>query len=395
MTTVRPVGTTCPGCGANVGAASRFCADCGAALGRRCPECGEPADAAKRFCANCGAALAREAGTPAPDAPEGEHKPVTVLFCDIVGSTSIAERIGAEAMHSLLSRYSDMALEELRFYGGTIDRFMGDGFMALIGVPTAYEDHARRAVLAALALRGRLLRDLTPPGLEPVEVRMGLNSGSVVVGSLGDDPEGDLAAIGDTINVAARLQSIAAPGTILISDATARQVVGYVRCERIGPVAIRGRAETAVAHRVLGLGPRRSALEGLGSPPRGRFVGRERQLTALQELVAEAASGRGQVVGVVAEPGMGKSRIVAELRRSLAAERLTVLEGRCLSYGSAVPYVPLADIVRANCGIADGDAPAEVEAKAAFGLTELGIDPGRPRAAAAADDGAPRRRSAR
>ncbi len=370
------MGATCPACGADADAASRFCADCGAPLGRRCPACGEPAGAAKRFCTGCGGALAQGPGPPAPDASEGEHKPVTVLFCDIVGSTSIAELIGAEAMHALLSRYSDLALEELRFYGGTIDRFMGDGFMALIGVPTAHEDHARRAVLAALALRRRLLRDLTPPGLDPVEVRMGLNSGSVVVGSLGDDPEGDHTAIGDTINVAARLQSVAEPGTILISDATARQVVGYVRCERIGPLAIRGRAEAVVAHRVLGLGPRRSALEGLGSPPRGRFVGRERQLTALQELVAEAASGRGQVVGIVAEPGMGKSRIVAELRRSLAAERLTVLEGRCLSYGSAVPYVPLADIVRANCGIADGDSPAEVETKTAYGLAELGIDPG-------------------
>ncbi len=376
---MRLVSVTCSGCGADADAASRFCADCGAALGRRCPACGEPADAGKRFCANCGGALTREAGTPATDASEGEHKPVTVLFCDIVGSTSIAERIGAEAMHALLSRYSDLALEELRYYGGTIDRFMGDGFMALIGVPSAHEDHARRAVLAALALRRRLLRDLTPPGLDPVEVRMGLNSGSVVVGCLGDDPEGDHTAIGDTINVAARLESIAEPGTILISDATARQVVGYVRCERVGPVAIRGRAEAVVAHRVLGLGPRRSALEGLGSPPRGRFVGRERQLTALQELVTEAASGRGQVVGVVAEPGMGKSRIVVELRRSLAAERLTVLEGRCLSYGSAVPYIPLTDIVRANCGITDGDSPAEVEGKIAFGLAELGIDPG-PRA---------------
>jgi class 3 adenylate cyclase/tetratricopeptide (TPR) repeat protein len=379
VATVRLVSATCAGCGAHVDAASRFCADCGTALGRRCPACGEPADAAKRFCANCGGALAQEVESPAPDAAEGEHKPVTVLFCDIVGSTSIAERIGAEAMHALLSRYSDLALEELRFYGGTIDRFMGDGFMALMGVPTTHEDHARRAVLAALALRRRFLRDLTSPGVEAVEVRMGLNSGSVVVGSLGDDPEGDHAAIGDTINVAARLQSIAEPGTILMSDATARQVMGYVRWEPIGPVAIRGRAGAVVAHRVLGLGPRRSPLEGLGSRPIGRFVGRERQLTALQELVGEAASGRGQVVGVVAEPGMGKSRIVAELRRSLAAERLTVLEGRCLSYGSAVPYVPLTDIVRANCGIADGDAPAEVEAKITFGLAELGIDPG-PRA---------------
>jgi class 3 adenylate cyclase/tetratricopeptide (TPR) repeat protein len=370
------VSVTCAGCGADAGASSRFCADCGAALGRRCPECGEHADAGKRFCAGCGGALANTPGAPATDAPEGEHKPVTVLFCDIVGSTSIAERIGAEAMHALLSRYSDLALAELRYYGGTIDRFMGDGFMALIGVPTAHEDHARRAVLAALAVRRRLLRDLTLPGLEPVEVRMGLNSGSVVVGSLGKDPEGDHTAIGDTINVAARLESIAEPGTILISDATARQVVGYVRCEPVGPVTIRGRAEPVVAHRVLGLGTRRSALEGLGSRPMGRFVGRERQLAALQELVAEAASGRGQVVGVVAEPGMGKSRILAELRRSLAAERLTVLEGRCLSYGSAVPYIPLTDIVRANCGIADGDSPADVEAKISFGLAELEIDPG-------------------
>jgi class 3 adenylate cyclase/tetratricopeptide (TPR) repeat protein len=316
---------------------------------------------------------------PADDAREGEYKPVTVLFCDIVGSTSIAERIGAEAMYALLSRYSDLALEELRFYGGTIDRFMGDGFMALMGVPTAYEDHARRAVLAALALRRRLLRDLTPPGLDPVEVRMGINSGSVVVGGLGANSQGDPEAIGDTINVAARLQSSAEPGTILISDATARQVVGYVRCERLGPAPIRGRAEPVVVHRVMGLGPRRSALEGLSSRPIGRFVGRERQLTALRELVAEAASGHGQVVGVVGEPGMGKSRIVAELRRSLAGERLTVLEGRCLSYGSTVPYVPLTDIVRANCGISDGDPPTEVEAKITYGLAELGIDPG-PRA---------------
>jgi class 3 adenylate cyclase/tetratricopeptide (TPR) repeat protein len=370
------VSAKCPGCGADAEAASQFCPDCGVALGRRCPECDERVEPGQRFCASCGSALDRDAPAPADDAPEGENKPVTVLFCDIVGSTSIAERIGAEAMHALLSRYSDMALEELRFYGGTINRFMGDGFMALIGVPTAHEDHARRAVLAALALRSRLLRDLTPPGLDPVEVRMGLNSGSVVVGNLGADPDGDHTAIGDTINVAARLQSAAEPGTIVISDATARQVEGYVRHEEIGPIAIRGRTEPVVGYRVLGLGTRRSPLEGLRSPHGGRFVGRERQLAALQELMGEAASGRGQVVGIVAEPGMGKSRIVAELRRSLAAERLTVLEGRCLSYGSTVPYVPLADIVRANCGIADGDLPAEVAAKAAFGLVELGLDPG-------------------
>ena len=364
----------CPGCDVETAEGTRFCEDCGAALPLACPSCGAEATPGKRFCRVCGAGLSADVREPEDSAGDGEHKPVTVLFCDIVGSTGIAERIGAEAMHELLSRFSDLANDEVSRYGGTISTFMGDGFMALFGVPVAHEDHARRAALAALSLRRRLADELAAAASQPLEVRIGINSGQVVVGSLAGGPDAEVTAIGDTINVAARLERLAEPGTILMSGATARVVSGYVRSEPVGEVEVRGRRAAVTTHRLLGHGSRRSPLEGTGSRPLGRFVGRERQLATLRDLVAEAASGQGQIVGVVADPGMGKSRIVTELRRVLADERLTVLEGRCLSYGASIPYVPIVDILRANFGITDADQPSQVEAKVSLGLAELGID---------------------
>lgn len=267
---------------------------------------------------------------------EGERKQVTVLCCDIVGSTALAERVGAEAMHDLLNRFFEMALVEVHRYGGTINKFLGDGFLALVGVPSAYEDHARRAVLAALAVQRRLRDEWSErEGLpRPVRARIGVNSGMVVVGSLGDDLEADYTAIGDTTNVAARLEALAEPGGILIGDSTARLVAGYLALEPLGPLEVRGKQKSVVAHRVTGIGPRRSPLDRVAGTP-GRFVGRERQLAALAEALAEARAGEGKVVGVVGDPGMGKTRLVAEFRRSLADERITWLEGRCLSYGSS------------------------------------------------------------
>src|SRR5262249_43063497 len=151
---------------------------------------------------------------------------------------------------------------------------------------------------------------------------------------------------------AARLERLAEPGAILISDSTARFVEGYARCELLGAVEVAGRKEPVIVHRVLGVGRRRSRLEGISFPP-GHFVGRDRQLHALRAILDEASAGRGQVVGVVGDPGMGKSRLVVELRRFLAGEPITVLEGRCLSYGASIPYVPIVDIVRLNCGITE------------------------------------------
>ena len=284
-------------CGSANPDSGRFCEDCGAPLPAACPSCGGRVDRGGRFCGACGSPLEargvprqtepRPADSGSPSLPEGEHKPVTVLFCDIVGSTALAERLGAEAMHELLGRFFGLALEEVERYGGTVNKFLGDGFMALVGVPAAHEDHARRAVLAALGLRERLRRDSTPAGVDAgSEVRMGLDT------RLGRGREhrrraarATTPAIGDTINVAARLQQLAEPGAILVSDATARLVAGYVRLEPLGPVAGpragRGRwSPTGCSGSGRGARP----VDGPSAGARRRFVGRERQLAALEEL---------------------------------------------------------------------------------------------------------------
>jgi class 3 adenylate cyclase/tetratricopeptide (TPR) repeat protein len=302
---------------------------------------------------------------------------VTVLFCDIVGSTALTERLGAEAMHGLLSRFYDLALGEVHRYGGGVSKFLGDGFMALVGAPAAHEDHALRAVLAALGLKRQLAEGAlgTDDPSVRVRVRMGLDSGVVVIGSVGDDPDAGPTAIGETVNVAERLQRLAEPGTILVSDATARLVTGSVRLEPLGPLEVRGKSVPVGAHRVLGVGPGRSPQDGLGSRPLGRFVGRAPLLGALSEALAHAREGRGQVVGIVGEPGMGKSRLITEFRRSLRGERITLTEGRCLSYGNSIPYLPVRDHIRAICGITDADAPGTVSEKLRFSLDEVGLDP--------------------
>ena len=310
-------------------------------------------------------------------APEGERKHVTVLFCDMVGSSALTERLGAEAMHELLGRFHDLARDEVNRYGGRVSRFLGAGFMALMGAPAAHEDHALRAVLAALGLRRRLAEGSLAVDDESVRlrVRMGLDSGLVVIGSIGDDLDAEHAAIGETVNLAERLQHRAEPGTILASDATARLVAGAIRLEPLGPVDVGGGSAPVSAHRVVGVGPARSPQEGLDARPLGRFVGREPPLAALAEAMAHAREGRGQVVGIVGEPGMGKSRLVTELRRSLSGERITLTEGRCLSYGSSTPYLPVRDHIRATCGIMDADAPRTVSDKLRFALEEIGLDP--------------------
>ncbi len=236
---------------------------------------------------------------------------------------------------------------------------------------------------------------------------MSLTTGPVAVGHVGSGPERRATAAGESTSLAAALQQQTEPGTIVISDATARMVTGYVRLEELGRVSVPGTTEPVAAFRVTGVGPRRSPIEGLGARPLSQFVGREREMSTLHDLLAQVATspemdaqrilsrfigrddalaalrgplakveaGHGQVVGIVGEPGIGKSRLLYEFRRSLGAKRLTYLEGRCLSYGTSIPFLPILDLVRANCGIQDGDEPATVAEKVRFGLHEVGLDP--------------------
>ena len=334
---------------------------------RRCPGCGTPVAAGQRFCQECGSRLPDEREEP------GERRILTAIFCDMVGSTGMAERIGEEPMHEVLDRLFQIAGEEVSRFGGAINKHLGDGFLALVGTPVAHEDHALRAVLAALALQERIGREW-PEGSDPrVRVRIGVGTGVVVVGQLGTGSDADLTAIGDTVNVASRLEALAAPGTVLIAGATEEAVHGYVAVEPAGSVSVRGREEPVEVFLATGRGERRSALD---DPSRrvSPLVGRHRQMAALAELLEEAREGRGQVVGIVAEPGMGKSRLVAEFAGSLdGSARLR--EGRCLSYGSTIPFVPIADIVRAQAGIGPAAGSEEAAAALARRLDELGLDP--------------------
>ncbi len=360
----------------------------------RCPRCSTELPANAKFCLECGLPLtspASQEGLASPEAYtprhlaekiltsrpaiEGERKQVTVVFCDLANSTPLAERLGPEGMHAFLNRFFELALAEIHRYEGTVNQFLGDGFMALFGAPIAHEDDARRALMAALAMR-RALRDRASyMSASEVAVRIGINTGPVVVGSIGDNLRMDYTAIGDTTNVAARLQQIAEPGMILVSEATARLVRSDVRLEPVGALSLKGKSEPVNAYRAIALAPRRSALERARERAFARFVGRAEELRELQQRLEVAVAGQGQIVGVVGEAGVGKSRLLYEFRRSLGERDLTFLEGRCRSYATAIPYLPVIDLVRGHCAIVETDTPDTIVQKVRLALLEVGIDP--------------------
>jgi class 3 adenylate cyclase/tetratricopeptide (TPR) repeat protein len=365
----------------------------------RCPNCSTELPDGAKFCLECGRDLRgrSEFASPAAYTPKhlaeriltsraalsGERKQVTVLFCDLANSTSLAERVGPERMHALLNGFFELAMTEVHRYEGTINQFLGDGFMALFGAPLAHEDDARRAALAAFQIRRALKDRASYAGLGPggeLAVRMGLNTGLVVVGSIGDNLRMDYTAVGDTTNVAARLQQAAAPGDILISEATARLVRGEVRLLPTGALTVKGKSEPVSAYKILGLAPRQSAFEHAAERAYGRFVGRERELRRLGELLVRAQAGEGALVSVVGEAGAGKSRLLYEFRRSLGETDVTTLEARCRSHAATIPYLPVLDLVRGQCGLDERDPPDTVTGRVRATLAALGLD---------ADDRAP------
>jgi class 3 adenylate cyclase/tetratricopeptide (TPR) repeat protein len=396
----------CPQCHFESPPGMKFCGQCGARLGvPPCSQCGAENPPGFKFCGECGSPLASEGPTalrdpaPVPQRPplqdytpphlaehvfqsrsalEGERKQVTVLFCDLVGSTALAERVGPETMHLLLNRFFELALGEVHRYEGTINQFLGDGFMALFGAPIAHEDHARRAVLAALGLQKALAErasDLGGPQGADLKVRMGINTGWVVVGGIGDQLRKDYTAIGDTTNLAARLQQHAAPGAILVSEVTSRFLQGSVQVEDIGLLQVKGKEAPVRAFKVLGTGGLSSEEAVLSGAARSPFVGRRREMTILEELRERAEQGEGQVVGIAGEAGAGKSRLLYEFRRRLWGQPALYLAGRCLSYGSGMAYLPLLYMLRNDWGIGEADSPSTVTAKVRGSLARAGIDP--------------------
>jgi class 3 adenylate cyclase/tetratricopeptide (TPR) repeat protein len=304
-------------------------------------------------------------------------KQVTVLFCDIVGSTPLTERLGAEAMRDLVSSFLDTSLAEVDRYGGTTPQFTGDGFMALFGAPLTQEDHVQRALLAALAIQQALVGagDTSGRAKLHVPVRIGIHTGPVVFGPIGGRLSMDHTAIGDTANVAARLQQAAEPATILLSEATYQLAQSYARVEPLGPLALKGKAEPVAAYRLLDVSQARAALRPSTAARRTTFVDRQGDMAILNNFLLQAESGDRQAVGIVGEPGIGKSRLLAEFRRQLAADRVTWIEGRCVSYGTAIPYLLLVDLLRSNCGILETDSPQSITEKVRSRLERVGMHP--------------------
>jgi DNA-binding winged helix-turn-helix (wHTH) protein/class 3 adenylate cyclase len=303
-----------------------------------------------------------------------EHKQVTVLCGALAEAPALAVRLGPEAMYHLMHDVLALAQETVQRYGGTLLQVSGEGFMALFGAPVAQEDHARRAVLTALDLR-QCLR--VPEALrgQPhgVAIRLGLHTDPVVVGPLAHDPQRPYTAVGDTLTLATRLQQQAAPDTVLVSAAT----YALVRAEVQGEAWAAGPSDAsptpASGYIVHGLLRRRAGVPWRGGRPLSRFVGRARELVLLHERLALAARGQGQAVGLVGEPGMGKSRLLAEFAHSLDGQPVTYCEGHCLSYGSATPYLPVRDLLRQLWGLPDAAAPDAITATIQQRLHAAGI----------------------
>jgi class 3 adenylate cyclase/tetratricopeptide (TPR) repeat protein len=304
---------------------------------------------------------------------EGERKQVTVLFCDVAESAGLVHALGPEGAHALFSDFFGLVLDVVHDYEGTINQFLGDGFMALFGAPLAHEDHARQAVLAALGIRDAVAgADVRIPRHLTLRLRMGLNSGEVVVGSIGDDLRMDYTAFGDTSVLAARLQGAAHPDEILISEGTARIVEGYVLTEPREPVQVKAQIVRPV--RVLTVGPRVSRVDTAIVQRLSRFVGRERELERLRRLLEDARAGHGRLVTISGVPGIGKSRVLHEVRCAAAEVGLAYAEGRCLSVGRSMAYRPVLELLRRRCDIADDDPRDAVATKLSSALEASGAD---------------------
>ena len=387
----------CPNCQRENRGDARFCTGCGASLALHCPACGRELELDAGFCDRCGQSLAETAPTAEPPADpraytpkhladriltsrsaiEGERKHVTVLFADVAGFTPLSESSDPEQVYELMDRCFERILHQVHQYEGTINQFLGDGVMALFGAPLALEDAPHRAVMAALGIHEELATlDTSLGNAPPVELRMriGINTGLVVVGKIGDDLRMDYTAVGDTTNLASRLQELATPGTIVISEATHRLVSGFFEMEDLGAIAVRGKSVPVRAYRVLEerrITGRIEAMAEVGLTP---FVGRARELGTLKAAFETARDGHGQAAFVVGEAGIGKSRLLLEFRESLADAPHRWFEGRCFSYGRTTAFQCLIDGLRRQFAIDDRDDDAAAAEKLAGGVAALGND---------------------
>jgi class 3 adenylate cyclase len=375
----------CPRCQHENPTGVKFCGDCGARLESLCPACRASNPHSNKFCHQCGEPLTAVNSTPKFTSPEsytpkhlvekiltskgaleGERKQVTVLFADLKGSMELLADRDPEEARKLLDPVLERMMEAVHRYEGTVNQVMGDGIMALFGAPVAHEDHAVRACYAALDVQVAMRRHaeaLRRAHGVTVLVRLGLNSGEVVVRAVGSDLRMDYTAVGQTTHLAARMEQLADPGTTLLTADTLRLAEGFIAVKPLGPVPIKGLGTSIEVYELIGVGPLRSRLHAAATRGLTRFVGRKTELEQLRQTLSRAAAGHGQAVAIVGEPGVGKSRLVWEVTHSHRIHGWLVVHAGSISYGKATPYLPVIDLLKTYFKIEDRDDPRTLREK--------------------------------
>ncbi|MHC4536122.1 MAG: adenylate/guanylate cyclase domain-containing protein, partial [Planctomycetota bacterium] len=369
----------CPKCQHENPNEAKFCIECATPMEFHCPNCGAITPATGKFCMECACELKLSEEAPSVNysepqsytpkhlkdkiltnrsSIEGERKLVTVFFADVANYTSMSEKLDPEEVHQIMDGCFKIIMDEIHKYEGTINQFTGDGVMALFGAPVAHEDHAQRACYAALSVQKKMdeygekiKKDI---GVD-FKMRIGLNSGHVIVGSIGDDLRMDYSAVGDTTNLASRMENAAEAGSVLVSENTHKIVRSYFEFEPIGEIEIKGKEKPQVTYKLIKTGDVETRIGASIAKGLTRFVGRPNSMPALMEVWEKAKSGSGQVVGVVGEAGVGKSRILLEFRNRRPQGEFTYLEGQCLQYGENIIYGPIKDIIKTYFDIEEGD----------------------------------------
>jgi class 3 adenylate cyclase len=357
---------------------AKFCLECGARIALTCTKCRSELPASAKFCLECGEPVVSQATaeprftspesyTPkhlaekiltSKTALEGERKQVTVLFADLKGSMELLADRDPEEARKILDPVLERMMEAVHRYEGTVNQVMGDGIMALFGAPLAHEDHAIRACYAALRMQETVKRhaaEVYRAHGVPIRIRVGLNSGEVVVRSIGNDLHMDYTAIGQTAHLAARMEQIADPGTIRLTSDTLQLAEGFVQVQPLGPTPVKGLGTPVEVYELTGASTVRSRLQAAAARGLTKFVGRDEELRTVFATLEQARAGRGQVVAIVGEPGVGKSRLVWEFTHSHRSQGWRVLETASVSYGKATTYFPVIELLRSYFGIEPRD----------------------------------------
>ncbi|HEX9666560.1 MAG TPA: adenylate/guanylate cyclase domain-containing protein, partial [Thermodesulfobacteriota bacterium] len=380
----------CAHCGFENPLKANFCVECGTKLEVRCQSCGKENPPNHKFCFECGGKLGKSADVKVDKALnlsepqsyipkhladkilvnraslEGERKLITVLFADATSFTALSEKLDPEEVRTLMNQALRLIIDQVHHYEGTINKFTGDGVMALFGAPIAQEDHAYRSVSSALGIQKAIRLYGEELKLEQgidFKMRIGINTGLVVVGSIGNDLSMEYTAMGDTVNLASRLEGLAEPGSVLISESTYKLVKDYFECIPLEEASVKGKSQPVKAFSVIGTTGRKVRFDLSLEHGLTKFVGREKELGLIKDSLEKVKEGHGQIICIIGEAGLGKSRLVHEFKTTLRDEDVSYLEGNCISYGKSFSYLPIIEILKNSFEIDDRDDDDLIKAK--------------------------------